>query len=52
MCIRDRCLLVPMLVASIFLRNRRLEDVVSFDKLDETFDEKSTDDEEVVRIKR
>ncbi|GMM58224.1 hypothetical protein DAKH74_048400 [Maudiozyma humilis] len=29
------CLLVPMLVASIFLRNRRLESVVSFDKYDE-----------------
>lgn len=28
------CLLVPMLCVSIFLRNRRLEDVVSFDKLD------------------
>lgn len=28
------CLLVPMLCASIFLRNRRLEDVVSFDKYD------------------
>lgn len=52
MAIVGLCLLVPMLVASIFLRNRRLEDVVSFDKLDETFDEKSTDDEEVVRIKR
>ncbi|SMN21709.1 similar to Saccharomyces cerevisiae YEL065W SIT1 Ferrioxamine B transporter, member of the ARN family of transporters that specifically recognize siderophore-iron chelates [Maudiozyma saulgeensis] len=28
------CLLVPMLIASIFLRNRRLEDAISFDKYD------------------
>ncbi|CAB4256969.1 similar to Saccharomyces cerevisiae YEL065W SIT1 Ferrioxamine B transporter, member of the ARN family of transporters that specifically recognize siderophore-iron chelates [Maudiozyma barnettii] len=28
------CLLVPMLIASVFLRNRKLEDVISFDQYD------------------
>lgn len=39
------CLLVPMLVTSIFLRNRKLESVVSFDKYD-----KAMEDEEIVAV--
>ncbi|EDO15090.1 hypothetical protein Kpol_416p5 [Vanderwaltozyma polyspora DSM 70294] len=37
------CLLVPLLISAFFLKNRRLEDVVSFDKFDKMNSENAED---------